>query len=172
MKSWDEVTRDDLLRLYVREGLTQEQIGARFGVHRERVRRRMRCLGVPTAPHGKVRWYALTRDELQGLYRQLGSARAVARRFDVCQKVVLRRLRQEQIPVGPRGNQARFPLCAPELSRLYWQEGLSTDGIARRIGRCPRQVAQWMTDYGIPKRTPSERKTLPGWWKRFPGEAA
>lgn len=46
------VSVDDLRRLYLEEGLTIDQIAARFGLSQTSVRRRMRDLGIRARPRG------------------------------------------------------------------------------------------------------------------------
>jgi len=55
MLSVDDLTREELSRLYLEEGLTEGEIARRYGTYQVKVSRLRRSWGIPTVRHNRAR---------------------------------------------------------------------------------------------------------------------
>jgi transposase len=162
---WDAVlTKQVLEELYVREGLTAEQVAGRLGVPSlSTVLAALRRHGLPVQPRGLKRYPSrpvLTRELLTDLYlgQQL-SAPAIAGQLGYSAEQVRNALARVGIPRrrgGEKDWSGRPPLSKDLLTRLYVQERLSVNAIAAALGYGAFKIREALDLHGIPTKRPSE----------------
>lgn len=114
-------------------------------------------------------------EEIRRLYWEEGlSLQAIADRFELWSKNVLDIMRQNNIPRRSRAEAMvlvsveRLNRLSEEVRRLYWEEGLSTHAVAKRLGVSYETIKRIMHRYSIPRRSHIEAQTLAeasGRWK-------
>lgn len=150
--------RDWLVQAYVGDRGDIAAIAAMSNCSPAHVRDELRRLGIrrtrqAVLPEG---WLALNADVLHQLYvvEQLTTAE-VAAKAGGSQARVLAALRRAGIPARPPGTRRGHHLVAatPEvLHQLYVVEGLSCDGVARRLGGESERIRLALVRAGIPRR--------------------
>lgn len=175
LAEWRALSDADLVRLYVHDRLSQEEIAARFGVCKRLVFRRLFALGVTGGRRGRLAWASLSDEALAALYwADHLTAGEIADRYGVTESAVLHRMERAGIPKREPGGKshARFreryngghAPSAAEIARLYHEEDLSLTEIARRFSLCPWTIYARARDAGIPKKDPAYHRHAPAWF--------
>src|SRR6478672_7291878 len=142
----------DLVDLYLDQGLSLAVIGRRFDHTADWVRARLVAAGVPLRPAG--RQPVITDDQVRSLLDQGLRVAEIAKELGVTDSSVLDRMRAHGWtgpPRRPRGPSRNAPPPPPveTLRRLYVNEGLSVAEVAHRLadGRCHRnrrhKLSRW-----------------------------
>jgi very-short-patch-repair endonuclease len=81
---------------------------------------------------------------------------AIARQLGCGSTTVSTWLKQEGIPLRPKGRRSANP-GADALRALYWDEGRSSTEIAEQLGVTVSAVCGWLREANVPLRSASER---------------
>jgi predicted DNA-binding protein (UPF0251 family) len=167
---WHRLSDADLRRLYLIDGLTQTQIGARYGVSHTTVSDRLRTLGLAQgqrSSRGRLAWATATKEEIAALYWDGRlSSNQIGRRYRVHGKVVLKRMAAWGIPRRSRGATppaAWYTVSDREIARLYHEEDLSGAEIGRRLHVSGTTVRRRLRAAGIPIKSPYYTRTPHPW---------
>src|SRR6478672_7179969 len=126
----------DLVDLYLDQGLSLAVIGRRFGHTADWVRARLVAAGIPLRPPG--RQPTITDDQVRALLDQGLRVPEIAKNLGVTDSSVLDRMRARgwtgppRRPRGPSKN-APPPPSVDSLRQLYLTEGLSVAEVALRL---------------------------------------
>jgi excisionase family DNA binding protein len=148
-------TREELEDLYVRQGLTQREIGARFGIHQGTVWSALRTAGIPARPRGS--WLVaagaeVSREILEDLYGGQGLSLAkVAERLGVSPKTARARFVRFGIPLRSRDG---VDVPHEVLEHLYVTGGLGVRAVGRHLGISCDQVRAARHRHGIAAHPP------------------
>ena len=138
---------EELVELYVRQGLTIREVATHLGVSNREVWLRLKDAGIPRRSVG-VPGTVLDPVILRELYVRDGlSMTQVAARLGVGRSVVVRNLRVHDIARGERRR-----LSKEVLEELYLSQGLSAEAIAARAGVRREHVLADLRHWGLPRR--------------------
>ncbi len=148
-----DISESLLRRLYLEDGLTQNEIAAHVGCGVWVVQELMRKWEIETR-HGSVyRRIDLPRNELYEMYIvQRMSLEAIADYYGCGLRTVRRRIKAFEIETR-HGSEYRFiELPRDELDNLYTVQGLGAETIAARYGCSNQTVLRRLRDFNIPVR--------------------
>ena len=78
------------------------------------------------------------------------SQEEIANELGCSKKTISKYMNKHGIDVRAKNQQYRKP-SFEELERWYWFEGLTTEGIAEKLGVSQAQVQRWMVDRDVPR---------------------
>ena len=166
---------EEIIRLYVKEGLTLREVGGRFGLSRERVRQILERAGVPRRKHRRGRAKPVPTDmwehvpEVIHLYTENGlSLKEIGERFGRSHVAVINLLEAAGVRRRSGGWRSHWPWRdaeqrTQEIARVYVQEGLSLEQVAARFDLNRITVRRILQKAGVPRRPTGRR---PGWRSR------
>lgn len=144
-----DIPRRLLERLYYDEGLSQCQIAERLGCSDGTISHRMCEYGLKVLLRRSKR-VAVSREDLERLYYEEGLAVVqVAQRLGCSEVTVWRRLSDYGMKARNPGEYRRLDIPQELLERLYHDEGLTQEEIAKRLGCDPTTVWRRMVEYGM-----------------------
>lgn len=133
-------------------------------------------------PHGRIALYSSNRQGLEQVRAMLtklglvyGKVEISGDALNICAKrnfkifhekigFSIRRQRERLLKslekYGRRRKWIEFHDLERTLYNLYWEKGLSTRQIARRIGVDGSSICRWMKKFGIPRRPPTSLKAV------------
>lgn len=166
--------RNTLIELYEEQQLSPDEIGARYGVQGQTVRKWLHQHGIPVRQSqletrfrpGLVPTHAIeppAREELAGFYSQGMTAREIAGRYGVTSTTVLNWMEQYGLERRQHRNQAGWEPDPEILRSLYWDHWLTYEQIASRLGVDLTAIPYWFDKHGIPKRSLWETRRGAGW---------
>lgn len=171
-REWHALPDDALIRLYLHDRLSHAEIGARYGVQRVTVGRRLVLLGITGSRRGRQGWATLPPETLVRLYWDEGlTPREIGSRYSVCENAVLKKMARCEIPrrgVGGAGRvrETRWhALSDREIAALYHEEDLSQAEIARRYGVIPGTVRTRLNAIGCPLKHRGYHAIRPAWYR-------
>jgi hypothetical protein len=150
----------EVIRLYVEEKLSRTQIGRKYGVNEDTIRKFLLRSKVKLHTRGEAQtWKPEDPAEVIRLYRdEEWSAKRVGSKFGLLSCVaVLRFLRDSGVRIRANGESRRWnPKDPKEVKRLYLQEKWDAKRIARKFHTTWKAVARSLVREGVKMRTRSE----------------
>ena len=145
------IPKEDLVRMYQKEGLTTSDIARKFGCNPSTVHRRLKKYGIPRRNSGTISRTIITKEALRRMYVDEGKSAAEIARETGCNDVtVLNRLRKHGFEI--RGRNLKNIITKEDLQRLYVDEGLPLKDIAG-IYKCHEgTIHTYRRKFGISKR--------------------
>ncbi len=145
------IPKEDLVRMYEKEGLTASDIGRKFGCHPVLVWRRLKKYGIPRRNSGTISRTIISKETLQRMYvDERKSASMIAREWGYSEGTVLKRLEEYGFEI--RGRNLGNVVTSEDLQRLYVDEGLSMKEIAERYKCREGTMHAYRRKFGIPKK--------------------
>lgn len=145
------IPKEDLVRMYQKEGLTTSDIGRKLGCDPKLVWRRLKKYGIPRRNSGTVSRTILTKEALQRMYvDERKSAAMIARAMGCSDGTVLNRLKEYGFEI--RGRNLGDVITREDLQRLYVDEGRSMKEIATMYKCHVGTMHAYRRKFGIPKR--------------------
>lgn len=160
-----------LKELYIDGGITTQEIGDRFGVAGQTIRKWLNVYGIPVRKDGRFQKgfrpvSAIDpppKSELESLYGSGLSTNEIAKRYGVSGVTVGNWFRKYNIACRPFNNQAGWEPDPELLKRMYWQEWKTYEQIAAELGVDFTAVPYWFDKFGIKKRTVWETRRGADW---------
>jgi DNA-binding Lrp family transcriptional regulator len=144
-----DIPRDLLKRLYYDEGLSQCQIAERLGCSDGTISHRMREYGLKVLLRRSKR-VDVPRQILKRLYYDEGlSVPQVAQHLNCSEVTIRRRMRDYGMKGRNPGEYRLLDMPQELLERLYHDERLTQEEIAKRLGCDPTTVWRRMVEYGM-----------------------
>ena len=145
-----DLPRDLLIKEYVVDGRTADQIAGRLGVNRWLVNNNLKRYGIRRRPsNSKRRITEPGREVLERMYaREVLSVAEIADKLG-CTKYTIRRcLKKYKIPMRKSGPVAGYRVSDDVLRRMY-ADSPNMDGIARKFGIAPTTVRKRLVKMGV-----------------------
>jgi DNA-binding Lrp family transcriptional regulator len=144
-----DIPRKLLKRLYYDEGLSQRQIAERLGCSDGTISHRMREYGLKALLRRSKR-VDVPRQILKRLYYDEGlSVPQVAQHLNCSEVTIRRRMRDYGMKGRNPGEYRRLDMPQELLERLYHDERLTQEEIAKRLGCDPTTIWRRMVEYGM-----------------------
>ncbi len=113
------------------------------------VARWARAIGMNRAVGGKR--FVVSGEDLRPLYDAGASVSQLSQHYHVSEALVWERLRDAGTQMRPSGTV--YTLLTPGLlQEMYWEQGMTTKQIARRVGCSQATVHYRLRAYGIPRK--------------------
>jgi transposase len=144
----NELDIEEVIQLYVHEGLSAKEVGRRLDVSAPIVLRALHQEGIAVRRPGARRSSADLSDEVEVLAGLYGD--------DVLSKVLARHQLEKRWEVGPVTKRfpKPIPLTKALLKDLYLKAGLSADQIELVTGQPRLRVRSMLKDFGVVLRLP------------------
>ncbi|HHP5633491.1 hypothetical protein ACS2JV_26575 [Bacillus cereus group sp. BceL102] len=156
----EQITKEELHRLYWEEGKTTEEIGRLYNVGQTPVLALMRELGITRRQGGKEKIPEfLTAEELSRLYidegKSIGEIARLYRRNGKHVRILMKRYGIQLRPAGKQ--QLEDKISVEEISHLYWKEEKTLKELALHLKVGTNAVLNFMERNNIPRRTKREK---------------
>lgn len=159
-----EIPQEGLEELYWNEGMSLYEIGKMFGCSWATIRNRMTEYGISCRTHSQSVPTSLgldvSKDELYDLYwNQKLSLSQIGGMWHCDTVNVLWWMKKHGIPRRTASESGRVTdVSKDELNDLYWNQGLSTIAIGKKLGCSGCVIRDRMVEYGIHRRTRTENR--------------
>jgi DNA-binding CsgD family transcriptional regulator len=170
------MNREEVVRMYLDEGLSARQIAASLHLSRPRVSSALREAGLALAGRGRGRRRPNRRlpepEDLSGVLRQLYveqrlTSKTVGELLGMSERTVRERLEEHGIPRRTKGGFDRQDRLDPDpaaVAELYLDRGMTAKEIVAVLGGNPTAVLRTAHAHGLPVRQPpSVEHSGPGW---------
>ena len=145
------ISKEDLVRMYQKEGLTTSEIGRKLGCHPALVWRRLKKYGIPRRNSGTISRTRITKETLRRMYvDDRKSIARIAREMGCSDAAVRNRLEEYGFEI--RGRNLGNVITEEDLRRLYVGEGRSMKEIAEMYKCHEGTMHAYRRRFGIPKR--------------------
>lgn len=167
-------SKKTLNTLYVLNKLSAKDIGDLFGVQGQTIIKWLHKFDIPVRqeqaktkfkpggiPINKID--VPSERELRALYENGESTDEIGKRYNVTSTTAGKWLEKHGIKRRQMRNQAGWAPDHALLKRLYWDEWMSYEQIAERLGVDLTAVPYWFKKFGIKRRTVWETRRGPNW---------
>ena len=145
------IPKEDLVRMYEKEGLTASDIGRKLGCHYSVVWRYLKKYGIPRRNSGTISRTIIAKETLRRMYvEEQKSPAMIAREMGCSDSVVRNKLKEYGFEI--RGRNLGNVITKEDLRRLYVDEGHSMKEIAGRYKCHEGTMHAYRRKFGIPKR--------------------
>lgn len=146
-------SKETLEDLFLRQGLTQSEIGAMYGRNQRTVSLWMKQYGIETG-HRSSKGVRPSCDELREMYETQGLTKVeIGQRYGFTAGAVA--LWLAACGIDSRGSARKSPIPQKQLAKLV-NQGLSFQEIGQVFDRTPSGIHYWIHKYGIMPRSQSE----------------
>ena len=154
-------TKEELERMYWREGMSTTDISKKLGISYMTVGRWLNENGIRIRHNSEARlpvgFVVPAKEELERMYLKEGkNTREIGEKFGVHACTIGMWVKKYGIKIR-NTSEAHLPAgvvkpTKEELERMYWREGMSTVDISEKLGVSGNVILNWLENYGIKKR--------------------
>jgi len=147
------LTESLLQKWYVKEGKSTREIAKTIGCSREPIRLKCKQFGIPLRPFAR-KSVVIDKPTLHRLYiEEKKTVTEVASIFNCSTPTILRKARNYDIKLRPRGGKKKLDIDKSTLRRLYVEEGKSMPEVAKIFDCSVSVISQRFKQFGLKKRT-------------------